>query len=185
LAAVVTEIYRCSVCSCQEILRRSGRAQEEELRALFGAVDSDGSGEVDAGEFVGWLFAPPAQQRAFGETSRERAAFRASVRQQQALRQRFREAAAPRCGELGWDAMFREFDASGDGELDYAEFEAAVRGKCGLSPEAVPPSQIRELFGVIDAVRGQPACSCLILPASRPERTCEAGWLAGWLARVP
>ena len=61
--------------------------------------------------------------------------------------------------------MFREFDASGDGELDYEEFEAAVRGKCGLSTEAVPPSQIRELFGVIDAVGAPgPACSGLIRP---------------------
>jgi hypothetical protein len=28
LAAVLTEIYLCNVCSCQEILRRNGRGQE-------------------------------------------------------------------------------------------------------------------------------------------------------------
>jgi hypothetical protein len=27
LAAVLTEIYLCNVCSCQEILRRNGRGQ--------------------------------------------------------------------------------------------------------------------------------------------------------------
>jgi hypothetical protein len=32
LAAVLTEIYLCNVCSCQEILRRNGRGQPPPLR---------------------------------------------------------------------------------------------------------------------------------------------------------
>jgi pyruvate dehydrogenase kinase 2/3/4 len=31
LAAVLTEIYLCGVCSCQEILRRNGRGQSEDI----------------------------------------------------------------------------------------------------------------------------------------------------------
>jgi hypothetical protein len=41
LAAVLTEIYLRNVCSCQEILRRNGRGQREEMRDSLDQVGMD------------------------------------------------------------------------------------------------------------------------------------------------
>jgi hypothetical protein len=43
LAAVLTEIYLCNVCSCQEILRRNGRGQGDQGRATAIAAGGETS----------------------------------------------------------------------------------------------------------------------------------------------
>jgi hypothetical protein len=40
VAAVLTEIYRCNVCSCPEILRRNGRGQEWRYTEWFAFNDT-------------------------------------------------------------------------------------------------------------------------------------------------
>jgi hypothetical protein len=47
LAAILTEIYRCNVCSCQEILRRNGHDQLVELAPVRSCLDGMGLTNID------------------------------------------------------------------------------------------------------------------------------------------
>ena len=113
---------------------------DAELESLFKQVDVDGGGEVDAEEFVQWLFEEPAKK----ERSKRAAAIAR-------LKTKFKEASASACEDIGWDLVFEKFDDDGSGELEISEFTKAVRIECGLSETAVPFRDIAELFGVIDA----------------------------------
>ena len=113
---------------------------DAELESLFKQVDVDGGGEVDAEEFVQWLFEEPAKK----ERSKRAAAIAR-------LKTKFKEASASACEDIGWDLVFEKFDDDGSGELEISEFTKAVRIECGLSESAVPFRDIQELFGVIDA----------------------------------
>ena len=137
---------------------------DTELESLFKQVDVDGGGEVDAEEcapnppsrqhklaltkrclgdcrFVAWLFEEVPKSK----TRSKRAAAIAR------LKQKFKEASASACEDIGWDLVFEKYDDDGSGELEFGEFTTAVRLECGLSEAAVSSSDIEELFGVIDA----------------------------------
>ena len=135
---------------------------EKELDTLFDAVDADGSGEVDSTEFVTWLFpaklakTPRGQKDNRNRRTRQEGHSKGGRRlvstiSEDALKQRFREASERMSQAVGWDLIFKKYDDDNSGELELDEFTRAVREECQLSEDAVPDSEIEELFGVIDS----------------------------------
>jgi Ca2+-binding EF-hand superfamily protein len=127
---------------------------EGEVEALFDAVDADGSGEVDSTEFVAWLFpAKLAKSPSVMKGGRKKRSAKGLVRtsSETALKQRFREASERMSQAVGWEIIFQKYDDDNSGELEIDEFTRAVREECQLTEDAVPDTEIEELFGVIDA----------------------------------
>jgi hypothetical protein len=102
----------------------------------------DGSGEIDATEFVDWLFKPAADAsskrgkrggRSKGGRPRSRDGHEegggsgggggGGGAKLEAVKRRFHAASAEMSGELGWAALFEKWDDDGSGELDSREFE--------------------------------------------------------------
>jgi Ca2+-binding EF-hand superfamily protein len=53
-------------------------------------------------------------------------------------------------GEADWEQLFRAYDEDGSGEMEFEEFEAAVRGECNIAEGVVSEGELRELFGAVD-----------------------------------
>eukprot|EP01043_Picozoa_sp_COSAG02_P038837 COSAG02_NODE_3025_length_7518_cov_30.632565_1_plen_947_part_00 len=68
------------------------------------------------------------------------------------VKKKFKEAAALSVTEEsgGWEALFKAYDEDGSGEMEFEEFEAAVRGDCNIVEAVVSQGELRELFSAVD-----------------------------------
>ena len=132
--------------------------------ALFKRYDSDGSGDIDFGEFSAAarsdcgiptdvisdedlknLFAQ-ADDDGSGELDSEEfcawimdavkggGASPRMTPQLRRVKEKFREASTPVVTKMGWAAVFASYDTDGSGALDKEEFIGAVRKDCGKYP---------------------------------------------------
>ena len=80
----------------------------DDLQELFRRVDVDGGGEIDANEFVQWLFRPPGSQRKRVMAHQSSAATEKTSAVTR-LKRRFKEASASMTEDIGWDLVFDKY----------------------------------------------------------------------------
>jgi CRP-like cAMP-binding protein/Ca2+-binding EF-hand superfamily protein len=68
------------------------------------------------------------------------------------VKKKFKAAATKEVTEEsgGWEALFKAYDEDGSGEMEFEEFEAAVRGDCNIGEAVVSQGELRDLFGAVD-----------------------------------
>jgi len=54
---------------------------------------------------------------------------------------------------IGWEQLFKKYDTDGGGSLDYREFSIIVRNDCGMRPGMLGSQELRELFNAVDVDR--------------------------------
>ena len=84
---------------------------DAELVVLFDAVDADGSGEIDSGELCSWLF-PKKEELERQKTTKLERNSSLAARQEEEMRQKFRDASATMSEAVGWEMIFAKYDVS-------------------------------------------------------------------------
>ena len=107
---------------------------DADLKQMFRSIDVDGSGEVDAAEFSNWLLNDTPDDIRW-----------------RPMKRRFEDTAGQLLGKIGWSKLFARYDTDGSGELDFGEFEQAVRTDCGLNEDVVPKADLQKMFDAVDA----------------------------------
>jgi Ca2+-binding EF-hand superfamily protein len=89
-----------------------------------------------------------------------------------------------RVTQLGWRALFEQYDTDGSGELDRGEFVAAVRKDCKLPAEVVSDEELEELFCMIDTdgssgISAEEFGALLQVKDDSPDMTCASSRESG------
>ena len=70
------------------------------------------------------------------------------------IRTKFHENTATAVVAHGFDALFKQYDEDGSGELDMEEFSHAVRNDLGVSKEMLKDHELRKMFYAVDTDGG-------------------------------
>jgi Ca2+-binding EF-hand superfamily protein len=70
------------------------------------------------------------------------------------IRTQFHTASKKAVMEHGFDALFKQYDDDGNGELDMDEFTTAVRNDLQIGVDVLPNHELRKMFYAVDADRG-------------------------------
>jgi Ca2+-binding EF-hand superfamily protein len=129
---------------------------DEALHALLAQMDVDASVELDADQFVAWLYVRE-------EVDEGRPAFlrRKSVRTMQMsdtdvllLKKKLRSAAYNK-GKVDWHKLFKKYDSDNSGELDAKEFVTAIQKDAKHATKSrLTDELLYSLFERIDADGG-------------------------------
>ena len=145
----------------------AGVCSDQQIKLMFHKADVDGGGEVDGREFADWVCS-------ILKLDKRRQTQRVSVDRstEVALRavHKLQERTGDRIADLGWKSLFKSADTDGNGELDAAEFCAAMRTH-GLSAQEVSDTQLGEVFKLIDADGGGTLCAEEFVASLRKNET--------------
>ena len=91
------------------------------------------------------------------------------------IRTQFHSASHKAVMEHGFQALFKQYDDDGNGELDINEFAAAVRDDLHIGRDVLPDYELRKMFYAVDAdgggtVDGQEFAQWLMAPSSEGNR---------------
>lgn len=145
-------------------------------QALFDRFDVDGSGQLDADEFIAavrnemdiseasvnddelrLLFEQVDADGGGDVSSSEFAEWLASENipgdEENDAKVFIQEASRSIVTSIGWERLFLKYDTDGGGSLDFREFSMIIRNDCGLKSGVVGPQELRDLFNAVDVDR--------------------------------
>ncbi len=70
------------------------------------------------------------------------------------IRTQFHTASKKAVMEYGFEALFKQYDDDGNGELDMEEFTTAVRNDLQIGRDLLPDHELRKMFYAVDVDRG-------------------------------
>ena len=131
----------------------SDALSDAEVCSLFEGI-SDGTGSIEAAEFVAWLWAadsPIPVIQPSHRTGEDIAGSMVHTVSKLELKSRLKKKSIEASQVAGWQAIFEQCDQDGSGELSMDEFSRAVREIAGLDASQIPETEMEELFRVVDA----------------------------------
>ena len=130
---------------------------DAELRQLFNAVDTDGSGDVSIDELIAFVWGSSSVTTRTNERT-PRPAARKKPDEAKAhlsmLKKKLQSISMTTMGSAGGKAdpaeIFRRYDKNANGMLDLGEFTTAVRKGGKISPSVMTAAELRQLFNAVD-----------------------------------
>ena len=133
---------------------------DAELRQLFKAVDTDGSGDVSIDELIAFVWGSSSSSSVSTRTTERtpRPAARKKPDEAKAhlsmLKKKLQSMSMTTMGSAGGKAdpaeIFRRYDKDANGVLDLGEFKTAVRKGGKVTPVVMTDAELRQLFKAVD-----------------------------------
>ena len=131
---------------------------DAELRQLFKAVDTDGSGDVSIDELIAFVWGSSSSVSTRTTERTPRPAARKKPDEAKAhlsmLKKKLQSMSMTTMGSAGGKAdpaeIFRRYDKDANGVLDLGEFKTAVRKGGKVTPVVMTDAELRQLFKAVD-----------------------------------